>query len=286
MTTLPARPLLRIGRSGTFDLDFLDGGPAQRHLLAVHLPLALFDFPSNLVPFGLSGVNIRFDPVHDVPEELAQAARNGFAVFRHNPSEKHTTHPEHAVSVRTVPIDPSIEIAPPPLDDKGQMRWIVPLDRSFLMILYALELSSIVILAAVFIATGQDLWLMLAILVFLLIMPLVMYRSCRLTLTLADDHLRWVFFPFWAGRIPYEAIESVEVCTYSALGDFGGWGPKMNFKQFGLISGGNRGVLIKRLDGKRDVVASCPEPESLALELLRRVTGDRQAPHMAAEATQ
>src|SRR5690606_9878098 len=125
-----------------------------------------------------------------------------------------------------------------PLDDEGRPHWVVPFDRSFLMILYALELSTVVILLAVFLSTGQDPWLMLAVLALILIMPLVMYRFCRLTLTLEDDQLRWVFFPFWAGKIPYAAIESVELCTYSAIGDFGGWGPKSNFKQFGLISGG------------------------------------------------
>lgn len=117
------------------------------------------------------------------------------------------------MSIRTVSIDPTVEIPPPPLDDKGQPRWIVPFDRSFLMILYALELSTVVILLAVFLSTGQDLWLMLGVLAFMLIMPLVMYRFCRLTLTLEENHLRWVFFPFWAGRIPYHAIESVEPYT-------------------------------------------------------------------------
>ncbi len=38
-----------------------------------------------------------------------------------------------------------------------------------------------------------------------------------------------------------------------------------------VISGGSRGVLISRLDKKRPVVASCPHPESLTLELLRRL---------------
>ncbi len=178
------------------------------------------------------------------------------------------------MSVRTIPIDPDAEFAPPALNDKGQPRWVVPFDRSFLMILYALEFSTAVILIAVIVSTGQDIWLMLAIVAFMLIMPWLMYRFCRLTLTLEENHLRWVFFPFWAGRIPYQAIESVQPCTYSALGDFGGWGPKMNFKQFGLISGGTKGVLIKRLDKKRDVVASCPNPESLTLELLRRIVPD------------
>jgi len=189
------------------------------------------------------------------------------------PLQQHTRSKEPAVAVRTIPIHPEAEIPAPELDRNGRPRWVVRFDRSFLLILYALEFTSIIILLAVFLATGQDLWLMLAVLAFLLIMPLVMYRFCRLTLTLNDNHLRWVFFPFWAGRIPYASIESVEPCTYSALGDFGGWGPKMTFKHFGLISGGTKGVLIKRLDKKRSVVASCPEPETLALELLRRVTG-------------
>jgi len=188
------------------------------------------------------------------------------------------------VAIRTIPIDPEAEIAPPPLDNQGRPRWVVPFDRSFLMILYALELSTVIILLAVFLSTGQNPWLMLSVLAVILAMPLVLYRFCRLTLTLETDHLRWVFFPFWAGRIPYHAIETVEPCTYSALGDFGGWGPKMNFKQFGLISGGTKGVLIKRLDNKRDVVASCPDPESLTLELLRRVTNEDQAAPLAADA--
>ncbi len=178
------------------------------------------------------------------------------------------------MAVRTIPIDPEAEIHALELDRNGRLRWVVPFDRTFLIILYALELSTIVILLAVFMSTGQDPWLMLAVLVFLLIMPLVMYRFCRLTLNLEENHLRWVFFPFWAGRIPYASIESVEPCTYSAIGDFGGWGPKMTHKHFGLISGGRKGVLIKRLDKKRSVVASCPEPETLTLELLRRVTGE------------
>jgi len=180
------------------------------------------------------------------------------------------------VAIRTIPIDPDAEIPPPRLDRKGRPRWVVRFDRTFLLILYAFEFTTVVILLAVFLHFGQNPWLMVSVLALILATPLVMHRLCRLTLALDDDHLRWVFFPFWAGRIPYASIETVEPCTYSALGDFGGWGPKVTFKHFGLISGGTKGVLIKRFERKRDVVASCSEPESLALELLRRIVPDDQ----------
>lgn len=178
------------------------------------------------------------------------------------------------MAIRTIPIDPESEIPAPTLDRKGRPHWVVRFDRTFLLILYAFEASTVVIILAVFLSTGQNPWLMLTVLALILAMPLVMQRLCRLTLSLEDDHLRWVYFPFWAGRIPYTSIETVEPCTYSPLGDFGGWGPRFNFKHFGLISGGTRGVLITRLDKKRPVVASCPDPESLALELLRRIVPD------------
>jgi hypothetical protein len=172
--------------------------------------------------------------------------------------------------VRTIPIDPDADIPAPELDKRGRQRWSMPLDRMVFMIICALEIGSMLTVVAIFIATKQPAWLFAVVVGSLLIAP-ALILAARLTITLDKDQLRWTFFPFWKGSVPYSAIENVEICTFDAMRDFGGWGPKIAKGYTGAIAASGKGVLITRSDKKRKLVMSCKEPESLALELLRRV---------------
>lgn len=175
--------------------------------------------------------------------------------------------------IRTIPIDPETEIPSPVLDAKGRPTWSMPLDRMVFWIVCALEIGSILTVVALFYATNQPLWLYAVTLSSMLLAPLLLL-ACRLTITLEDDALRWVFFPFWKGRVPYDTIENAEICTFDAMGDFHGWGPKVVKGYTGAIAASGKGVLITRTDKTRQLVLSCTEPESLVLELLRRVVPD------------
>ncbi|MFG0292097.1 MAG: hypothetical protein ACIAQF_05380 [Phycisphaerales bacterium JB065] len=175
--------------------------------------------------------------------------------------------------IRTIPIDPDTEIPPPALDAKGRPTWSMPLDRMVFWIVCALEIGSIVTVIAVLYATKQP-GFVYAITVPALFLAPMLLLACRLTITLEADALRWVFFPFWKGSVPYDAIENAEICTFDAMGDFHGWGPKVVKGYTGAIAASGKGVLITRNDKKRQFVLSCTEPESLVLELLRRVVPD------------
>ncbi len=181
--------------------------------------------------------------------------------------------------VRTVPIDPDADVPAPETDPRGRPRWSMPMDRMVFLIVCALEIGSVAMVIGIFIATKQPAQLYAIAFPVLLLGP-ALVLACRLTITLDDDRLRWVFFPFWKSSVPYDAIENVEICTFDAMRDFGGWGPKIVRGYTGAIAASGKGVLITRTDKKRKLVLSCTEPESLVLELLRRVV-----PAEAAEAT-
>ena len=175
--------------------------------------------------------------------------------------------------IRTVPIDPEAPVPTPETDSVGRPRWTMPLDRMVFLIICALEIGSIFMIIGIFIYTKQPPWLFAVAIGAILIGPGIILAA-RLTVTLDEHRLRWVFFPFWRGSVPYDTIENVEICTLDAIRDFGGWGPKFVKGHTGLIAASGRGVVITRSDKKRKLVISCTEPESLTLELLRRVVVD------------
>jgi hypothetical protein len=177
------------------------------------------------------------------------------------------------VPIRTIPIDPNAEVPPPTLDAKGRPSWSMPLDRTVFWIICALEIGSVFMLLGILYATKQP-PIVFAVTVPVLLLGPALILAARLTITLDDDRLRWVFFPFWKGSVPYEAMENVEICTFDAMGDFHGWGPKVIKGYTGAIAASGTGVLITRTDKQRKLVLSCTEPESLVLELLRRIVPD------------
>lgn len=183
--------------------------------------------------------------------------------------------------IRTVPIDPAAEVPAPTLDAKDRPRWSMPLDRMVFWIICALELGSVFTVLGIFYATKQPGFAYAITIPALMLAPALILFS-RLTITLDSDRLRWVFFPFWKGSVPYDTIENVEICTFDAMGDFHGWGPKVVKGYTGAIAASGTGVLITRTDKQRKLVLSCTEPESLALELLRRIVPEEEA--AAAEA--
>ena len=172
--------------------------------------------------------------------------------------------------IRTIPIDPEAPVLAPQTDSRGRPRWSMPMERTVIWIICALEIGSLLTVVAIFIHTKQPAWLYAVVIGSILFAPLLLLTS-RLTITLHDDHLRWVFFPFWKGSVPYSAIENAEICSFNAMGDFGGWGPKVAKGHYGAIAASGKGVLITRSDKKRKLVLSCKESESLTLELLRRI---------------
>lgn len=93
----------------------------------------------------------------------------------------------------------------------------------------------------------------------------IMTIIARLSTAARGDGLFIRYFPFHfkEKRIPLENAASVEVVTYNAWKDFGGWGEKRRAKSKCLTVSGNIGVKIKYQDGS-DLLIGSQKADELA----------------------
>jgi hypothetical protein len=167
------------------------------------------------------------------------------------------------------------------------------MDRMVVVFILLIEAASIVMAVALLSHHGSSPWVVVGTVGALLLLPLILAVS-RVRVRLKDDRLRWSFFPFWAGSIPYADVAAAGSVDVNPLPDFGGWGVKWSSSKlgfrlldelgideddsaepvplnvFGAVARGGPHLAIIRTGGKRPVVLSVEEPDAMAAELLRR----------------
>ncbi|ELZ88301.1 DUF6141 family protein [Haloferax sulfurifontis] len=89
--------------------------------------------------------------------------------------------------------------------------------------------------------------------------------SLRLVTEVRDDGLYIRFAPLHRSfrRVPWPAIESVEVTTYRPLQEYGGWGIRWRPGAIAYNVSGPRGVFLTRPDD-RDLLIGSQQPDELA----------------------
>jgi hypothetical protein len=171
--------------------------------------------------------------------------------------------PEHAADTRN---------DPPAAYDLTQR-----LPRSLIAVVLLLELGSVALCAAILFGTNAPWPVTAAAAAALLLAPAVV-AAAHLRVRLDDNALRWTFFPFWRGSIPYRRIADAEPVTIDPLRDFGGWGPKLSTRGkhlgLGLIARGPDAVRITWTDKNRATTITTDHPHELAEAILRRAIND------------
>ena len=90
--------------------------------------------------------------------------------------------------------------------------------------------------------------------------------SARLITEVRNDgiYIRFVPFHFSFHKIAFEELKSFEVRKYNALREYGGWGIRYGPQGKAYNVGGNRGVQLELVDGKRILIGSQRPEEFLA----------------------
>ena len=108
--------------------------------------------------------------------------------------------------------------------------------------------------------------------IFGIVLPLFMY-TMNLTTEVHSDGLYIRYFPFHLSfhRIAAEEIQRYEVCTYSPIKDYGGWGIRFGRKGKAYNVSGNRGVQLE-LSNRKHLLVGSQKPEEL-VEALNTALG-------------
>ncbi len=114
---------------------------------------------------------------------------------------------------------------------------------------------------------APDGWMIVIAIVVGIGLPLFMYMN-KLTTEIRNDGLYIRFFPLQLSfiKITPQEIKRFEACTYSPLGDYGGWGIRFGNKGKAYNVSGNRGVQLELTNGKRLLIGS-QRPEELVQTL-------------------
>lgn len=114
---------------------------------------------------------------------------------------------------------------------------------------------------------APDGWMIVIAIVFGIGLPIFIYTT-NLTTEIRNDGLYVRFFPFHRSfiRITTQEITGFESCTYSPLGDYGGWGIRFGKKGKAYNVSGNRGLQLELINGKRLLIGS-QKPEELVRAL-------------------
>lgn len=103
-------------------------------------------------------------------------------------------------------------------------------------------------------------------LIFGILFPLLFY-SIKLVTEVRKNGLYVRFYPFHLAfkTFPFEVIQNYEIQTYNPIRDYGGWGIRYRAKGKAYTTSGNRGVLIKYLDGTKmkKLMIGSQNPEKL-----------------------
>jgi hypothetical protein len=94
----------------------------------------------------------------------------------------------------------------------------------------------------------------------------------KLVTEVHDQEIRARFnFIWFAKRIPFNEIRSVEAVTYRPLRDYGGWGIRLGREGWAYNVSGNRGVRFHYKDGKKFLIGS-QRPEELEQAIQARMS--------------
>lgn len=97
----------------------------------------------------------------------------------------------------------------------------------------------------------------------------------RMTTYVAPDRLRVTIVPFPRKSWPVSEIASCEAVTYRPLVHYGGWGWKWSLRRGPAYTmRGNRGVMVRRTNGKQFLIGS-QRPEELAAAIRSVTQGPR-----------
>lgn len=90
--------------------------------------------------------------------------------------------------------------------------------------------------------------------------------SAKLVTEVRSDgiYIRFVPFHFSFHKIAFEELKSFEVRKYNALREYGGWGIRYGPQGKAYNVGGNRGMQLELVDGKRILIGSQRPEEFLA----------------------
>jgi hypothetical protein len=152
-------------------------------------------------------------------------------------------------------------------------RHIVPVDRRLLILVVCLEVGTLAMVTGVLIAKGGSPWV-LGVVYASILASVLLIASMRTVVRLDDDRLRVSFRPIYWTSIRWSDITDAEPITAEPLRDAGGWGPKFRKGQTWLLAREGPAVRITRT-GKRPLVVSAPDAETLAVAILERAVGER-----------
>lgn len=103
---------------------------------------------------------------------------------------------------------------------------------------------------------GPDWMMVLFWLVFGIGFPLF-FLYLRLVVTVTDEVIDIRFYPLTRRTIPIADVQHVEARTYSAIGEYGGWGIRgLTGSNRAYNVSGNRGVELVLSDGRKVLIGS------------------------------
>jgi hypothetical protein len=85
---------------------------------------------------------------------------------------------------------------------------------------------------------------------------MILFSSLKTTCT--NQNITLYYFPYHLNKIIYSKteIDALEIVNYNGLGDFGGWGIRMNNEIKCFTASGNCGVLITLKNGKQRLIGT------------------------------
>ncbi|PKP26221.1 MAG: hypothetical protein CVU03_04180 [Bacteroidetes bacterium HGW-Bacteroidetes-2] len=101
---------------------------------------------------------------------------------------------------------------------------------------------------------SEELWLLFITNTLLVFLFLFLIWVLKLKIKIDTHGIHYAFSPFRNSlkTITWREIKSCEVVSYSPIGDYGGWGYRISFRQGRALNvKGNKGIKIELLSGKK-----------------------------------
>jgi hypothetical protein len=94
---------------------------------------------------------------------------------------------------------------------------------------------------------------------------MLLFRNIKLETTITREHIAYRFLPLQRSfrQILRSDIASVQMKTYNAIGEYGGWGIRIGMRGRAYTVKGNRGFLITLKSQKRILIGTARPEEAL-----------------------
>ena len=91
-----------------------------------------------------------------------------------------------------------------------------------------------------------------------------------------EDKIQYKFIPFIIKPrvIPFSEIDSITICNYSPLSDYGGWGLRRNGTARAYTTKGNKGILIYLKNGK-NILIGTQKDKNVLYEEIKNIVGNK-----------